>query len=56
MPDPDERDSPNRKIVDALRKTFAVIANRLTPEVEPATIYRLDEPVSEPSSLMEEPE
>lgn len=43
MPDPEEQDSPpapdNRLIVDALRKNLCAIANRLTPETEPATIY-----------------
>jgi hypothetical protein len=60
MPDPEEQDPPrardNRTTVDVLRKTFAAIANRLTPEVEPATIYRLDEYASDPSSPVEKPE
>ncbi|MGI9073896.1 MAG: hypothetical protein ACR2JB_21850 [Bryobacteraceae bacterium] len=60
MPDPEEQDSPrahdNRTTVDVLRKTFAAIANRLAPEVEPATIYRPYKPVSDPSSRVEKPE
>jgi hypothetical protein len=60
MPDPEEQDSSrtrdNRLAVDVLRKTFAVIANRLTPEVEPATIYRPDEPVSDSSGQAEKSE
>jgi hypothetical protein len=56
MPDPEEQDSPNRTITDALRQTFAAIANRLTPEVEPATIYRPYELASDPSSRVDEPE
>jgi hypothetical protein len=60
MPDPEEQDSPrardNRTTIDVLRKAFAVIANRLTPEVEPATIYRPYESASDPSSRVEKPE
>jgi hypothetical protein len=60
MPDPEEQDSPrardNRLIVDVLRKTFAVIANRLTPEIEPATIYLPYLIVSDASRSVEEPE
>jgi hypothetical protein len=60
MPDPEEQDSSrtrdNRPTIDVLRKTFAAIANRLAPEVEPATIYRPYEPVSDPSSPVEKPE
>jgi hypothetical protein len=53
MPDPDEQDSSssgeNQRTVDVLRETFAVVANRLTPEVEPATIYVPYAPVSHAS-------
>jgi hypothetical protein len=60
MPDSEEQDSPhtrdNRTTLDVLRKTFAAVANRLTPDVEPATIYRAYEPVSDPSSPVEKPE
>ena len=60
MPDPEEQDSPrtrdNPTAVDVLRKTFAVLANRLTPEVEPATIYRPYESASDPTSRVEKPE
>jgi hypothetical protein len=60
MPDPEEQDAPrggdNRTTLDVLRKTFAPVANRLTPDVEPATIYRAYEPVSDPSSPVEKPE
>ncbi|MGI8958687.1 MAG: hypothetical protein ACR2IV_02785 [Bryobacteraceae bacterium] len=60
MPDPEEQHSPragdNRLIVDALRKSFAVIAKRLTTEVEPATIYLPYMPGSDPGSRVEKPE
>jgi hypothetical protein len=45
MPDPEEQDSPNtgknRIVIDRLHETFAVMSQRLTPEVEPATTYLL---------------
>jgi hypothetical protein len=57
MPDPEEQDSPpardNRPAVDVLRETFAEMAKRLTPEVEPAAIYLPYIPVSDPSSPRE---
>jgi hypothetical protein len=60
MPDPEEQDSPpardNRPAVDVLRKTFAGIASRLTPEVEAATIYLPYVPASDPSRPQEKPE
>jgi hypothetical protein len=57
MPDPEEQDSPparaNQTAVEALRTTFAVITKRLTPEVEPATIYLPYVLVSDPSTPQE---
>ena len=37
----------NRKIIDALREAFAPLAERLTPEIEPATTYVLSTSFSE---------
>jgi len=37
----------NRKIIDALREAFAPLAERLTPEIEPATVYLLSVSFSE---------
>jgi hypothetical protein len=34
-----DRETKNRQIVEALRAAFAPLVERLTPEVEPATIY-----------------
>lgn len=34
-----DREAKNRQIVDALRTAFAPLLDRLTPEVEPATVY-----------------
>jgi hypothetical protein len=60
MPDPDEQDSysadANQRTVDVLRETFAVVANRLTPEVEPATMYLPYAPVSHASRPVENAE
>lgn len=60
MPDPEEQDSPsageNQRTVDVLRETFAPITKRLTPEVEPATIYLPYAPVSDANSPMENTE
>jgi hypothetical protein len=60
MPDPKEQDSAhvndNQLTVDVLRKTFTVATNRLTPEVEPATIYLPYVPVSDSSSSAVKPE
>jgi hypothetical protein len=50
MPDFEEQHSQNagnnRTAVDILRETLAVMSQRLTPEVEPATIYVPYAPVS----------
>ncbi len=35
----ESRDIKNRRIVEALRKEFQIVAERLTSEIEPATIY-----------------
>ena len=35
----EQRAAKNRAIVDALRTAFTPLVERLTPEVEPATIY-----------------
>jgi hypothetical protein len=60
MPDPEEQDLPsadeNQRTVDVLRKTFAAISNRLTPEVESATIYLPYAPVSDTNSPVENAE
>lgn len=60
MPDPEEQDSSsageNQRIVDVLRETFAAITNRLTPEVEPATIYLPYAPVPHATKPVENAE
>ncbi len=39
MPESEERAAKNLTIVNALREMFAPLVERLTPEVEPATVY-----------------
>ena len=60
MPDPEDRDAPgaaeNQRTVTVLRDTFAAITNRLTPEVEPATIYLPYAPISDANSPLESAE
>jgi hypothetical protein len=36
---PDQQEEQNRAMVESLLKSFAPIARRLTPEIEPAVIY-----------------
>ena len=43
MPD-SEQDEKNRALMKSLRESFEPIAQRLTPDVEPATIYTPSEP------------
>jgi hypothetical protein len=51
MRDPEEQHSTsigeNERTLNILREAFAAITNRLTPEVEPATIYLPYAPVSQ---------
>jgi hypothetical protein len=60
MPDPEKQDSPragdNRSIIEAIRNAFTPITNRLTPDVDPVTIYRPYEPSYDSSSRVEKPE
>ena len=40
MAEPEQEQSEkNREIVEALRETFDLLTKRLTPDLEPATIY-----------------
>ena len=48
MREVDDRAAKNQEIVEALRATFAPLIERLTPEVEPSTIYVLCENAREP--------
>ena len=43
MATPEEREEKNRQLVAALREVFTPLTERLTPESEPATVYRLRE-------------
>jgi hypothetical protein len=45
--DSNEAVAKNQKLVDALREGFTPIADRLTPEIEPATVYLLSLSFSE---------
>jgi hypothetical protein len=40
----------DQKTVEALRETFAPVTERLTPDVEPATIYLLSMQLPEPDA------
>jgi len=42
-----DREAKNRQIVDALRTTFGALVGRLTPDIEPATVYTPAEQTSE---------
>ena len=42
MPEP-EQEQKNRELMEALRKMLDAAAQRLTPEVEPAVVYVLQE-------------
>jgi hypothetical protein len=60
MPDFEEQDSSsadeNQRTLHVLRETFTAITNRLTPEVESATIYLPYAPVWETNGPVENPE
>ena len=38
-----EQDQKNRELMEALRKIFEPLARRLTPEIEPAVVYVIDD-------------
>jgi hypothetical protein len=60
MSDLELQDTPgsdeDRRAVGLLREAFAATTNRLTPEVEPATIYLLYVPVSDEKRPVESAE
>ncbi len=52
----DDEYEKNRTTVESLLESFTPVTCRLTPEVEPAAIYSLQEPIGVPDSSPENPE